>query len=77
MKKNIHIISHSHWDREWYMPFEYRVAYKSAFLLCTHFLYLSDAKILTKSANVHYNVFEEDCRKGGNVPKVYVRMHIL
>ena len=21
--KNIHIISHSHWDREWYMPFEY------------------------------------------------------
>jgi len=23
MKKNVHIISHSHWDREWYMPFEY------------------------------------------------------
>ncbi|MDF2486195.1 MAG: alpha-mannosidase, partial [Herbinix sp.] len=21
-KKVIHIISHSHWDREWYMPFE-------------------------------------------------------
>lgn len=21
-KKNIHIISHTHWDREWYMPFE-------------------------------------------------------
>ncbi len=21
--KNIHIVSHSHWDREWYMPFEY------------------------------------------------------
>lgn len=21
--KNIHVISHSHWDREWYMPFEY------------------------------------------------------
>ena len=26
MKKNIHIISHSHWDREWYMPFEYHRA---------------------------------------------------
>ena len=25
--KNIHIISHSHWDREWYMPFEYHRAY--------------------------------------------------
>lgn len=24
--KNIHIISHSHWDREWYMPFEYHRA---------------------------------------------------
>lgn len=22
-KKKVHIISHSHWDREWYMPFEY------------------------------------------------------
>ena len=22
MSKNIHIISHSHWDREWYLPFE-------------------------------------------------------
>lgn len=22
MKKNVHVISHSHWDREWYMPFE-------------------------------------------------------
>jgi len=21
-KKIVHIISHSHWDREWYMPFE-------------------------------------------------------
>nr|WP_246240617.1 hypothetical protein [Anaerocolumna sedimenticola] len=21
-KKVVHIISHSHWDREWYMPFE-------------------------------------------------------
>ncbi len=21
--KNVHIIPHSHWDREWYMPFEY------------------------------------------------------
>ena len=20
--KNIYIVSHSHWDREWYMPFE-------------------------------------------------------
>ena len=27
MKKNVHIISHSHWDREWYMPFEYHRAY--------------------------------------------------
>ncbi len=27
MKKQIHIISHSHWDREWYMPFEYHRAY--------------------------------------------------
>lgn len=27
MKKNIHIISHSHWDREWYMPFEYHRSY--------------------------------------------------
>lgn len=26
MKKNIHIISHTHWDREWYMPFEYHRA---------------------------------------------------
>lgn len=26
MKKNVHIISHSHWDREWYMPFEYHRA---------------------------------------------------
>ena len=26
MKKNIHIISHSHWDREWYMPFEHHRA---------------------------------------------------
>ena len=25
--KNIHIISHSHWDREWYMPFEYHRSY--------------------------------------------------
>lgn len=26
-KKTVHIISHSHWDREWYMPFErHRVA---------------------------------------------------
>lgn len=25
-KKNVHIISHSHWDREWYMPFEYHRA---------------------------------------------------
>ncbi len=24
--KNIHIIPHSHWDREWYMPFEYHRA---------------------------------------------------
>lgn len=23
MKKRVHIISHSHWDREWYMPFEF------------------------------------------------------
>lgn len=22
MKKKVHIISHSHWDREWYMPYE-------------------------------------------------------
>ena len=22
MKTTVHIISHSHWDREWYMPFE-------------------------------------------------------
>lgn len=22
MNKNVHIISHSHWDREWYLPFE-------------------------------------------------------
>jgi alpha-mannosidase len=22
MKKTAHIISHSHWDREWYLPFE-------------------------------------------------------
>ncbi|WZU01840.1 hypothetical protein MGH68_01630 [Erysipelothrix sp. D19-032] len=22
MKKTVHIISHSHWDREWYMPYE-------------------------------------------------------
>src|SRR5699024_4232717 len=21
-KKHVHIISHSHWDREWYLPFE-------------------------------------------------------
>lgn len=20
--KTVHVISHSHWDREWYMPFE-------------------------------------------------------
>ena len=26
MNKNVHIISHSHWDREWYMPFEYHRA---------------------------------------------------
>lgn len=25
--KTIHIISHSHWDREWYMPFEYHRSY--------------------------------------------------
>lgn len=25
--KNIHVISHSHWDREWYMPFEYHRSY--------------------------------------------------
>lgn len=25
--KNVHVISHSHWDREWYMPFEYHRAY--------------------------------------------------
>ena len=25
--KNVHIIPHSHWDREWYMPFEYHRAY--------------------------------------------------
>ena len=22
MKKTLHIIPHSHWDREWYLPFE-------------------------------------------------------
>lgn len=22
MKKQVYIISHSHWDREWYMPYE-------------------------------------------------------
>ena len=27
MKKNVHVIPHSHWDREWYMPFEYHRAY--------------------------------------------------
>lgn len=27
MKKNVHVISHSHWDREWYMPFEYHRSY--------------------------------------------------
>lgn len=27
MKKTVHIISHSHWDREWYMPFEHHRAY--------------------------------------------------
>lgn len=26
MKKNAHVIAHSHWDREWYMPFEYHRA---------------------------------------------------
>lgn len=26
MKKNAHIITHAHWDREWYMPFEYHRA---------------------------------------------------
>ena len=25
--KTIHIISHSHWDRDWYMPFEYHRSY--------------------------------------------------
>jgi len=25
--KNVHVIPHSHWDREWYMPFEYHRAY--------------------------------------------------
>ena len=25
--KDVHIVSHSHWDREWYMPFEYHRAY--------------------------------------------------
>jgi len=25
--KNVHVISHSHWDREWYMPFEYHRSY--------------------------------------------------
>ena len=25
--KNVHIISHTHWDREWYMPFEYHRSY--------------------------------------------------
>ena len=25
--KNVHIIPHSHWDREWYMPFEYHRSY--------------------------------------------------
>ncbi len=24
--KNVHVIPHSHWDREWYMPFEYHRA---------------------------------------------------
>lgn len=27
MKKQIHVIPHSHWDREWYMPFEYHRHY--------------------------------------------------
>ena len=22
MKKQAHVISHSHWDREWYLPYE-------------------------------------------------------
>lgn len=22
MKKTAHIISHTHWDREWYLPYE-------------------------------------------------------
>ena len=21
-EKNVHVVSHTHWDREWYMPFE-------------------------------------------------------
>ncbi|MBE7021606.1 MAG: alpha-mannosidase [Ruminococcaceae bacterium] len=25
--KNVHVIPHSHWDREWYMPFDYHRAY--------------------------------------------------
>ena len=27
MKKQVHVISHSHWDREWYMPFEHHRHY--------------------------------------------------
>ena len=27
MKKQAHVISHSHWDREWYLPYEKPVSY--------------------------------------------------
>ena len=27
MKRKIHVVPHSHWDREWYMPLESMVLY--------------------------------------------------
>ncbi len=51
MKKTLHIIPHSHWDREWYMPFEkHRV----------HLVELFDDLIATMEQNPDYTYYHMD-----------------
>lgn len=51
MKKNLHVIPHSHWDREWYLPFEkHRVRLVELF----------DALIDTMEKNPDYTYYHMD-----------------
>lgn len=51
MKKMLHVIPHSHWDREWYMPFEKHR---------THLVDLFDDLIATMEENPDYTYYHMD-----------------